>query len=167
MLEGATVSTIKDIVLGALAIYGAVLSTINWRQAARREKRSIRVTLSSAMPALGGDLGSPFVRITATNSGHRSVTITTIALELPSGARMFAMSASRIPGLNDTQLPVAIADGQSAQVHLAYSDVGEALIRSGRGSGKVRLTPVCEDTVGGIYKGEAWDVDPAEFARMR
>ena len=164
--DASTVSAIKDVVLGALAVYGAVLSTINWRQSSQREKRSIRVTMSTVMPALGGELGSPFARITATNSGHRSVTITTIALELPSGERIFAMNQFRTPGLDDTRLPVAIADGQSAQVHLSYSGIGGALIESGRASGRLLVTPVCEDSVGGVYKGEAWDVDPAEFARM-
>jgi hypothetical protein len=44
-------------------------------------------------------------------------------------------------------------------------DIAAGLISAGF-TGKARLTPYCEDTVGTVYRGEPWEVDPTEIARM-
>lgn len=157
--------TIKDIILFLVAIYGAALSTFNWRQNVRKEKRTVEVKMSTAMPAYESRLGAPIAQIEVTNTGHRNVTITTIALQLPTKARIFATSPHRIPGMADTSLPVTLSDGQSARLHFPYEDIGAALINSGR-TGKIKVTPVCENSTGDVYKGEPWEVDPSEFVRM-
>jgi hypothetical protein len=161
-----TFSTLKDVVLFLLAIYGAVLSTFNWRQSVRRDRRTVTVSLSTALPAYNdGRLGQAFARLQATNHGHRTVTITTLTIELPTGGRLFPTTASEFPGMSDTPLPAPLSDGQSAHLFLSYRDIAAALIQSGR-TEKVTLVPVCEDSVGGIYEGEPWEVDPGEFSRM-
>ena len=158
--------SIKDVLLFLLAVYGAVLSTFNWRQAVRREKRTINVKMSTAMPTFeDGHVGPCFAMIEATNSGHRTVTITTLALELPTGARMFATTPNSFPGRPDTALPANLSDGQSAYLYLSYQDIAGALIQSGRNE-RTKVIPVCEDSVGGVYKGNPWEVDPDEFSRM-
>lgn len=166
MPEWLTFSVAKDVLLGLVAAYGAILSTLNWRQAARKDRRTITVELGSAIPTYNdGRTGRSFARIQATNTGQRSVTITTLALELPGGARMVSMSPNGFPGMPDTSLPTTLSDGQSAFLYFSYEDIGGSLIRSGR-TNTIKVTPVCEDSAGGIYRGEAWDVNPQEFARM-
>jgi hypothetical protein len=75
-------SVIKDVVLFVIAIYGAVLSTFNWRQAVRKERREI-------------------------------------------------------------------------------------VLHENKIFGTIKLTPVCEDSAGGIYKGKPRDVDPDELLQLR
>jgi hypothetical protein len=49
-----TFAIIKDVALFVLALYGAALSTFNWRQAVRKERRNIKVkeeTFSQKAPS--------------------------------------------------------------------------------------------------------------------
>jgi hypothetical protein len=155
----------KDFSLLALALYGAILSTINWRLAARRDARRIKVVMGAAMPALGSRVGPPYAKVEAINVGHRAVMIDILTLELPSGARMFTAYGSGIAGLESTRLPASLNDGESAQYIVSYEDIGQALRSHNLGRG-TNLTPVCVDTAGNVYKGKPWKVDPDEFLRM-
>jgi hypothetical protein len=92
------------------------------------------------------------------------VTISNLALEVPKRQRLFSMG-SGIPGMPDTQLPISLSDGQSAHLFISYEDIGSALISRGS-TKKTKLTPICIDSLGTVYKGEPWDVDPQEFLRM-
>jgi hypothetical protein len=160
-----TFSVIKDVVLFLLAIYGAALSTFNWRQAVGRERRRILVKATTAMPTYGSQLGPAFACLEAINIGHRVVTVATLVFELAdTKERIYPMESNTFPGLPDTQLPVALSDGQSAKVYLAHRQLADALLSHGRGTTK--LVPVCVDSVGGVYRGEPWEVDPAQFSRM-
>jgi hypothetical protein len=155
---------IKDILLFAIAAYGAALSTFNWRQAVRKERRAVAVSISTAPPSYpNGRLGEAFPTIEAVNIGQRSVTIRTLALELSNGSRLFATSSSSFPGMPDTPLPAALSDGEMARLFITYQAVAESLIHSGR-TAKLMLTPVAEDTAGGVYKGKSVEFDPLDEA---
>lgn len=156
---------VRDVVLFAIAIYGAALSTFNWRQSVRKDRRQITVSLSTTMPVWGSQLGAPYVKLEAVNTGQRVVTVKTLTLETPSGGRIAPMLADRFPGMPDTRLPVSLSDGQAAQLSLPYSDIAEALLANGQNR-KIKLTPVCVDSADNVYRGEPWDVDPHEFLRM-
>jgi hypothetical protein len=157
---------IKDVVLFLVALYGAALSTFNWRQAVRKDRREITITATTAMPTYpNGELGSPFAKLEAINTGHRPVTVTTITFELPTGGRLFSMKTAGIPGLPNTPLPATLSDGQTAFLMIPYADIGAALLHNGK-IGTIKLTPVCVDTANNVYRGEAWEVDPQEFLRM-
>src|SRR5437763_1645928 len=118
----------KDVVLFVLAIYGAALSTWNLIKASRKDRRSIRVKAGSKIPVqMGGHLAKRWAHIEVTNAGHRPVTIKTIAFELTDGRRLVSLQRHNPPGLDDTQLPVSLSDGQSASFHLSYFDIGHAL----------------------------------------
>jgi hypothetical protein len=163
-----TFASTKDIILFALAIYGALLSTWNLLQAIRKEKRAIRVTAGSKIPVFtNGEMGNTWVHMEATNIGQRPVTVTMMAFEVEGGGRLFNYkhSGQNPPGLEDTPLPITLADGQTARLHYAYSDVGLSLLGDGR-STSCTLIPVCEDSAGGIHRGEAWKVNPHELTGM-
>jgi hypothetical protein len=111
-------------------------------------------------------LGDAFAVLTATNIGHRTVTVRDLTFELPSGGRLYTMATMARPGMANTPLPAILSDGESARLYMAYREIGEALLQSGR-TEKTDLTPVAEDSAGGIYKGKPWKrIDPHEFARM-
>lgn len=161
-----TASSIKDVSLFFLALYGAALSTFNLRQAVRKERREIKVSLSTIIPTYAnGDTGNCFAKIEATNVGHRPVTVTMIALELPTGTRMFPKAEHAVPGMPNSILPMPLSDGQSAYLSVSYGEIAAALLHS-RISARIKLIPLCADSSGGIYKGSAWDVDPHELIKM-
>jgi hypothetical protein len=156
---------VKDGVLFLIAVYGAALSTFNWRQAVKKDKRQITVSISTVMPSYGNRLGNAYAKVEAINTGQRVVTIKTISIELPTGARLFAMAAGGIPAIPDTPLPISLSDGQTAFLMMAYEEIGNALLESGR-STKTELKPVCVDTADNVYHGKPWQVDPHELIRM-
>jgi len=160
-MEDGHLIAAKDLAFLALALYGAILSTINWRYATRRDAAQIKLTIRAMMPTTG----SPHVKVEAVNVGPHSVTIDILTLELPSGARLFTASRSGIAELENTRLPARLDDGDTARYIVAYEEIGRALHSHGHGRG-TRLTPVCVDRAGRVTKGRPWEVDPDELLRM-
>ena len=148
-----------------IAAYGAVLSTINWRKSNQKARRRMNIALSTMMPASPDALGRCFVKLEATNIGHRPVNVTTLALELANGKRLFPTLFSGVPWVEDTRLPAVLSDGESAFFVMAYSDVGKSLLTNGLDE-KVNIIPICVDSTGGVHRGKPWNVDPYEFSRM-
>lgn len=155
----------KDILLAVIAFYGAILSTFNWRQAIKRDRRSLVVKLQTTIPYFGAELESPLCEVRVTNTGHRPVTVTTIALALPNGAQIFSIADAHLPWIRNTSLPAALTDGESASIYIAYNAIGEGLMQRGY-TDKVQVTAVCEDSTGTVYRGGHWTIDPIEFQRM-
>lgn len=162
---GETFGLVKDVILFALALYGAALSTFNFRQAVRKERRQIAVRFSTAMPTYGSQVGPAFAVLEATNIGQRSVTVHTLVLELEGGARLFPTVLDPFPGIPDTPLPITLGDGETARRYMPYQDIGSALLQL-TPDGKAKVTPVCEDSAGGVHRGKAVEFDPAEWSRM-
>jgi hypothetical protein len=160
-----TFTITKDGVLFTLAIYGAVLSTWNLVKAILKDRRAVRVTVGSKIPVFNGQFGTAWAHIEATNIGQRPVTISMIALEVEGGGRLFDMQNASYPGMENTALPITLADGQTARLHLACADIAQALISKAL-TGKSKITPVCEDTAGGIHRGKPWNVNPSELVQM-
>lgn len=160
-----TFEIVRDLVLLALGLFGAALSIFNYVQAERREKRSVRVVMKTIMPTyFDGSIGAPHIQIEATNVGHRPVAITGISIMTPNGGRLVSMDGSSFPGVPDSALPATLGDGQSAQKTYAYIDVAQALARSGQET-KVTLTPVAEDSSGGIHTGTPWEISADDMER--
>jgi hypothetical protein len=151
--------------LFALAIYAAILSTLNFVHARRRERRSITVAVSTQLPAYtDGQTGEPFIQLRATNAGHRPVTVRWLGFELETGECFGSMALNSFPGVSDTPLPATLSDGQSAHIFVSYRAITRGLLHSGR-SGATKLIPVCQDSLGEVYKGSALDFDPSDFLR--
>jgi hypothetical protein len=160
-MEDGHLTAAKDLGLLALALYGAILSTINWRHAARRDAAQIKV-VAGMLPAWGSQVGPPYARVEAINVGQRSVTIDILTLELPSGARMFTPYKSGIAGLESTRLPATLNDGETARYIVSCEEIGRALRSHALGRG-TRLIPVCVDTAGRVTRGKPWEVDPDQL----
>ena len=160
-MEDGHLTAAKDLGLLALALYGAILSTINWRHWAKRDAAQIMV-VAGLLPTWGSQVGPPYARVEAINLGQRSVTIEILTLELPSGARMFTPYKSGIAGLESTRLPATLNDGETARYIVSCEEIGRALRSHGLGRG-TRLIPVCVDTAGRVTRGKPWEVDPDQF----
>lgn len=160
-MEDGSLTAAKDLGLLALALYGAILSTINWRQAARRDAAQIKVV--AGVVTAGGSQGEPpHAKVEAINLGPRSVTIEILTLELPSGARIFTPYKSGVVGLESTRLPATLDDGETARYIVSCEEIGRALRSHGLGRG-TRLIPVCIDAGGRVTHGKPWEVDPDEL----
>jgi hypothetical protein len=164
-MEGSHLTAAKDLVLLALALYGAILSTINWRHSAKQDATQLKVVIGTMMPAYGAQLGLPYAKVEAINVGQRTVVIDILTLELPSGARLFTPFNTGLAGLESTRLPASLDDGDTARYIVSCEEIGRALRSHNLGRG-TKLTPVCVDTAGRVYKGKPWEVDPDEFLRM-
>jgi hypothetical protein len=162
-MEGSHLTAAKDLVLLALALYGAILSTINWRHSARRDAAQIKVVIGPMRPTEGPQPGPPYARVEAINVGQRTVMIDILTLELPSGGRMFTPYMSGIAGLESTRLPASLDEGETARYIVSYEEIGRALRSHGLGRG-TKLTPVCIDAAGRVTKGKPWEIDPDEFS---
>jgi len=64
--------------------------------------------------------------------------------------------------MEDTPRPATLRDGQSAHLYLSYASIAQSLVAKGL-VGKVKLTPVCVDSVGGEHRGDPWIIDPMEW----
>src|SRR5581483_10734516 len=142
-MEDGSLTATKDLGLLALALYGAILSTITWRQVTRREAARIKV-VAGLVPPQGSQDGPRYARVEAINVGPHSVTIEILTLELPSGARMFTPYNAGIAGLESTRLPATLDDGETARYIVSCEEIGRALRSHGLGRG-TRLTPICVD----------------------
>lgn len=89
-----------------------------------------------------------------------------MAFQLRDGRRLDNFRPLNIPGLEDTALPITLADGQSARMHQTYSDIGEALFRDHGKHGIYRIWPICEDSTKRTHKGKALEVDTRELVAM-
>ncbi|RWN47388.1 MAG: hypothetical protein EOS03_13670 [Mesorhizobium sp.] len=155
---------LKDVVLFALALWGAALSTVNWWKTGRRDQRLIKVDLGSGMANVGPMSGRAFAHFKVTNVGHRAVTVASIWLEIPKGKRMFSTSILNMPGMVDTPLPATLSDGQSAHLWMSYQSIGHAVADQGIES--ATLCAVCEDSSGKTHRSGSWAVNAAEFIDM-
>lgn len=146
----------KDATLAALALYGAGLSTLNLLQLRAKEKRRVKVEAEWAFPFVGANFMDDHVRVTVTNVGHRKVTITSLGLEAE-GKRLVSLVGPSFQGLQNTELPATLDDGQRAVTYYVKRDLGLRLSRTS--AGKHKLVPYCVDSTGAVHRGEAISVE--------
>ena len=76
----------SDILTAALALYGAVLSTLVFLDQRSKDKSQVKVSLTFGMiEFIGQGLSDPQLLITAANTGNRPVTLSSAFLQLPNG----------------------------------------------------------------------------------
>jgi hypothetical protein len=109
-----------------VAIYGAVLSTYNLRQARRKDRRQLTISLSTAMYTYPGGLGPRMVSITVTNAGQRPVISSLPATILPNGHQVILIAAD-----GAGNFPKRLKDGESASMRISYRELADALSARG------------------------------------
>ncbi|MGE0653266.1 MAG: hypothetical protein AB7P12_16205 [Alphaproteobacteria bacterium] len=155
----------KDVLLLGIAVWGAALSTFNWWTARSKEARYVKVNTGTRFVTYDdGSFGPAFISIQAVNAGHRPVKIDFLAFELPDRRRLITIERNMFAGAPDTTLPVTLADGETASLHIPYAEIGKGLLRLG--IKKAKIYPIAIDTIGTRYRGGAWKVDAEEVAGM-
>ena len=136
-------STLKDVVLFAVALWGAALSTFNWLRARQKDRRNVKVTCETSFPVYGNQLGSAYLEVKAINAGSRSVTISYLTMETPGKKWLAHMSARS--GILDTPLPAVLADGQTASAYFMQDEIEDALYDEGLRE-PVKVVPLAQDS---------------------
>jgi len=149
----------KDALVAAVALYGAILSTLNWRQAHQKDGRLVRVKQTVLTQVVGG---REYAHVEVVNVGHRKVKIIELGIELE-GVCRFTLQPDEATAHLATELPATLEDGDRAVRCAAYSDIADFLVRIQR-SDECRLVPFAGDSTGGTHRGEGRLFNPREYA---
>ncbi|WP_158964497.1 hypothetical protein [Chachezhania sediminis] len=155
------VEMVRNVLPLLLGTIGTVLSIYNFVDARRKTARNLQLSINTALPTYhDGHIGEPLFQVTATNTGHRNVTVTNLGLELP-GNRVLALMQP-YPGFVDTATPTTLSDGEIATRHFGYRDLAKA-IRTSDLPSKVKIKPFAVDSAGKRHYGDALEFDAGEW----
>jgi hypothetical protein len=154
LFSGSSITLWVAILGLVIAFYGSILSTFNFLHARKKERRAVKIALSTAMYTyLDGRVGDPMVCITVTNSGQRPIVVGLPTILIPTGRQMVLMRADGADAF-----PKKLEDGDSASIRIGYGDVAESLIRQGI-RGAVTIRPECTIQTGERFHGKPWEFD--------
>jgi len=141
--------------VAAVALYGAVLSTITWMDQRAGKARQLDVRLFFAAPISEGEQLPQSLQVKATNPGYQPVTLTTGGISLPDGARWCVDRAtSRETG--DWSFPHRLEPEENTSLVLNGENLAALCdTLDDRGfRGAVSLVGFYEDALGTIYQSE-------------
>jgi hypothetical protein len=147
------------LVTATVAIYGAVLSTLNYRHSRAEKKRRLDVRLSGGFltygPGMGTHLSDYKCIVTISNPGHTSVTLRSVRV----AAGKFNIIVSAEDG-EPQRLPHEILPGQDCTFWVDVRGIAESLAAK-RVSGSIRLRGIATDGTGTEFSSQpvAFDVD--------
>jgi hypothetical protein len=99
-----------------------------------------------------------YAKVSVTNLGQRSMTVTSLTLEFL-GSRKLADCSTAPPDGSQTSLPATLASGEVARVAINLKDVSDRLLDLGSRT-RSRLYGRCTDSAGNVYRSEPWSLQP-------
>ena len=152
----------KDVVMGAVALYAATLSTFNWRQNLRRDRRELKVTFDLERSKFG--FGNIAI-IVVTNVGHRVVVVTRACVDLDDGEQISVSEYAYEDGpIESFKLPCELKDGMSAKFYYSFNKLTDLYFE--KEIDTIRLRSVCVDSTGAEWRGEWWEMPVKEAAEL-
>lgn len=143
---------LKDIVTLIVAVYGAFLSTFNFLQSMRKERRQVSIDLTSSY-YLGEDrMGEPIGLIRIVNHGQRPIVVTSPTIHLDDGAWVKFLDFEAL-------FPKKLEDGESISLPVFYEHFEAALTSMGGVDNIKTLQPSCTLSTGKTYRGKKWRFD--------
>jgi hypothetical protein len=146
-----------DVIITLLiAIYGALLSTYSVWTARQEHKREIKVELSYGFmrnPLSG--VSPPMLLLSASNTGTKTVTLTSMGLILPRKDKKYLIFAQ--PESN-VSFPCDLLEGKNCNVWVTTKELAEDLKREGY-SGRISLKGYYRDAIGGYYESKSFKFD--------
>jgi hypothetical protein len=140
-------------VTAAIALYGAGLSTYNAIIARKQSTRQIVVSISYGWLTFGPVLGEDMIFVTAANTGHRPVTLSSMGLRMPDGRSLVNLEQQ-----GSVQLPHHLNEGTSVTHWMPLQGVKESLRRSGA-FGKVEIFAYYNDAVSTTHKSKPFPIE--------
>jgi hypothetical protein len=145
-------STAKDSITAGVALYGAIIATLNELRTASAKARAMRFDCLVKTHPRDNRVGTLYLRFT--NVAERPATVDGIAVTA-SGKDDTRMSMDLDANLGKSER--RLADGDSITGTVSANEVGRCLRALGW-SGKVDIRPVCF-----LSDGTKWDAGPLEF----
>lgn len=153
----------RDLILLTLGLIGTGLSVYNLIEARGRGLRRVRVYTETAMHTFtNGEIGDPFLKVVASNLGHRDVTISNLGIEITGGQTLALLDQDTFYGDRDTPIPTRLSDGEMAHRYYPYSWISSALWNGGIKK-RTKIKPFVVDTAGQRHYGKAMSWDPTQF----
>lgn len=148
-----------DIITAAIAVYAAVISTIEMVMRLRSKKPAIRVTATFGfMQRTDGTFTDRAVILDVANAGESAVDINVPYFKLGKDETLLAIE----PNSTVLRLPHTLQPGKSCQFWYYLTEMRTGLVGGGK-TGPVKLTPAIKDAVGNEYTGAAIKLDPMQF----
>ncbi|MFH1268994.1 MAG: hypothetical protein ABIK89_24980 [Planctomycetota bacterium] len=148
-------------VTGAVALYGAGLSTFNTWSAWREKRRIVKVSVSYGFPVVTtpGDLGPYSLFLTARNPSRRPTTLVGCGLQLPDGKTMPFLD----PGPH-LEFPLELTEGKAANALRPVQAIGRTLAETGYG-GSTRVRGFFRDALGETHYSISFKVSITDWAK--
>lgn len=156
-----SVEQILGVIVAAVAVYGAGLSTVTFR-AQRRERRAIVKVQTSNGFAVWGQRGNPQLQITATNAGERPVVIEAAGFKLPNGQDTLALIN---PTTSTMQFPHQLAPHHNCLVAEDMAEIAGSLAQAGH-RGRIKLVGFFRDQDGNVFRAKPCDFDIEGWLRQ-
>ncbi len=152
---------ILGIVVAAVAVYGAILSTMTFRAQRRDRRASVRVKVTNGLPAFADRLGNVQLLLEATNTGERPVVLEAAGYKLPNGdsLALIAPSLRTLP-----QFPCELSPHRSGMVAEYMYDIAGSLAQAGY-VGRVPLLGFVRDQEDNEYSSKPWDFNVNKWLR--
>ena len=103
--------------------------------------------MAFGMLARGSELSEQMLLIEVANPGEVDVQVQSSLIRLPDGHTIVLLEPT-----GDVSLPHVLTTGRSCRVWTPLDDVKQTIRQHGL-HGEVKLTPMCRDGVGEVYKG--------------
>jgi hypothetical protein len=149
--------SIVQLIIAAVAIYGAALSTYNLYS--RRPKVKVNWSHGFLGTPGVGITSPPFLTLTAMNKGERTVMLGFVGFDLPYKNLFHILFRRRekyilqfpLPDKLGHKLPYELIPGTSFDYSTPFGDLARSLLNSGY-SGDVKVSGYFKDQVGNIYR---------------
>jgi hypothetical protein len=158
-----SVEVLLGCIVAAVAVYGAALSTMTYREQRHKRRAKIRVSVSSGLPVLGGRVGEPQLQIEATNIGERKVVLEAAGYKLPKEGDSLALIDPSLRTL--PQFPCELPPHQTGMLAEDMADIAGSLARAGY-VGRVRLVGFVRDQEDVEYLAKPLDFDLNDWLRL-
>lgn len=153
-ISGSSLQWAATITAALVAVYGAILPTLNFFAARRETRRVVTVRVSEGFPAGMAGVGPDSLYVTAMNPGSRGARIVSIGLRLPNKMQVF------FPGAEGDSLPHDLQEGKSCVQWAAAAEIATAIRGTGL-KGKVMVVGFCRDALGTEYRSKPYPFDVA------
>ena len=137
-----------QLITAVVAIYGAILATLNHINYRKEKRRLIQIKMSWGLLAYPETLSDPMFLIDIANPGYRPVTVNTPCIRLPSGESLiFPWPTAEV------RFPYELQEGKNCMLWAKESEIIRSLKQKGY-SGKIKLRAEVHDQTGKKYKSK-------------
>jgi predicted transglutaminase-like protease len=142
--------SVKELVTILIAAYGAILSTFIFYKEQQKNKRKIKVNISTGYTAYVHGLSNFMVLLEFINPGFKTVTINSPELKIFDGKNIIMP----VPNSN-VAFPHSLEEGKSVHVWIDIEDLQKELIQAGYRD-TVKLKGAIRDQTGKKFYSRKW-----------